>query len=80
MFDTMIAVREEFEKQEDEAYRMSDRDMAEAAIGVIIAGNDTSGLGIQGLLGMVAAFPEVLQQLRKEQQEVRGMKKGLTFW
>lgn len=46
--------------------------MADAGIGLIIAGNDTSGLGISALLAILPLFPGVMERLRKEQQEVGG--------
>ncbi|WIA15434.1 hypothetical protein OEZ85_002083 [Tetradesmus obliquus] len=48
-------------------------DFAEAAasgIGLIIAGNDTSGLGVSALLATLPLFPEVMEKLRQEQQQV----------
>lgn len=48
-------------------------DYAEAAnsgIGLIIAGNDTSGLGVSALLAILPLFPKVMDKLRQEQQQV----------
>lgn len=49
---------------------LSEQQMADAGIGLIIAGNDTSGLGISALLAILPLFPGVMEKLRKEQQEV----------
>jgi hypothetical protein len=45
-------------------------ELAESGIGLIIAGNDTSGLGVTALLAVLPLFPEVLQKMRAEQQQV----------
>lgn len=49
----------------------SDDDIASTGVTLIIAGNDTSGLGIMGMLGLLALKPEVMQKLREEQEKVR---------
>lgn len=46
-----------------------------SAIGLIIAGNDTSGLGVTALLATLPFFPEVLQKLKKEQQQVNARRR-----
>lgn len=43
---------------------------AGSGIGLIIAGNDTSGLGVSALLATLPLFPDVLKRLRQEQQQV----------
>jgi cytochrome P450 len=43
-------------------------------MGLLIAGNDTSGIGISAILAVLSLFPEVLEKIRQEQQEVRGSK------
>jgi cytochrome P450 len=43
---------------------------ASSGIGLIIAGNDTSGLGVSALLATLPLFPEVVEKLRQEQQQV----------
>lgn len=43
---------------------------ADSGIGLIIGGNDTSGLGVSALLATLPYFPEVLDKLRKEQEQV----------
>lgn len=50
---------------------LTDQQMAESGIGLIIAGNDTSGLGVSALMSILPLFPEVMEKLRKEQQQVR---------
>lgn len=50
---------------------LTEQQMAEAGIGLIIAGNDTSGLGVSALMSILPLFPEVMEKLRQEQQEVR---------
>lgn len=40
-------------------------------MGLIIAGNDTSGLGVTALLAVLPMFPAVMDKLRQEQQQVR---------
>jgi cytochrome P450 len=47
---------------------------ASSGIGLIIAGNDTSGLGVSALLATLPLFPEVVQKLRQEQQQVTCLK------
>jgi cytochrome P450 len=47
-------------------------ELAESGIGLIIAGNDTSGLGVTALLAVLPLFPEVLRKMRAEQQQVGG--------
>jgi cytochrome P450 len=49
---------------------ISDDEMAESGMGLIIAGNDTSGLGVTALLAILPLFPEVLDKLRQEQEAV----------
>lgn len=49
---------------------LTDDDIASSGVALIIAGNDTSGLGIMGMLGLLALQPEVMDKLRKEQQQV----------
>ncbi|KAF8071285.1 cyp26b1 [Scenedesmus sp. PABB004] len=49
---------------------LTDQATAEAGIGLIIAGNDTSGLGITALLALLPLFPDVMRQLRAEQEQV----------
>jgi cytochrome P450 len=44
---------------------------ASSGIGLIIAGNDTSGLGVSALLATLPLFPDVVDKLRQEQQQVR---------
>lgn len=41
-------------------------------MGLIIAGNDTSGLGVTALLAVLPMFPAVLDKLRQEQQQLIG--------
>jgi cytochrome P450 len=72
VFDTMLLARQEMARAEDAQFELSVADVAQAGIGLIIAGNDTSGLGITGLLGMVPMFPEVMQKVRQEQEQVSG--------
>jgi cytochrome P450 len=55
---------------------LSEQQMADAGIGLIIAGNDTSGLGITALLAILPQFPAVVKKLRQEQREVRSMDCG----
>jgi cytochrome P450 len=43
---------------------------ASSGIGLIIAGNDTSGLGVSALLATLPLFPQVVDKLRQEQQQV----------
>jgi cytochrome P450 len=43
---------------------------ASSGIGLIIAGNDTSGLGVSALLATLPLFPDVVEKLRQEQQQV----------
>jgi cytochrome P450 len=52
---------------------LSEQQMADAGIGLIIAGNDTSGLGITALLAILPQFPAVMERLRQEQREVRAV-------
>jgi cytochrome P450 len=59
---------------------LSEQEMADAGIGLIIAGNDTSGLGISALLAILPLFPKVLERLRQEQQEVRTADWFLCVW
>lgn len=49
---------------------LSDTELAESGIGLIIAGNDTSGLGVTALLAVLPLFPEVMDKLRQEQKQV----------
>jgi cytochrome P450 len=49
---------------------LSEQQMADAGIGLIIAGNDTSGLGISALLAILPLFPGVMDRLSQEQREV----------
>jgi cytochrome P450 len=49
---------------------LSDEDVAASGISLIIAGNDTSGLGITALLGLLPLLPAVMERLRQEQQQV----------
>eukprot|EP00878_Enallax_costatus_P040183 GHUV01046192.1.p1 GENE.GHUV01046192.1~~GHUV01046192.1.p1 ORF type:complete len:251 (+),score=76.65 GHUV01046192.1:633-1385(+) len=44
--------------------------MAQAGIGLIIAGNDTSGLGVSALMSILPLFPGVMEKLRLEQKEL----------
>jgi len=46
------------------------RAAAQNGMGLIIAGNDTSGLGVSALLATLPFFPGVMDKLRKEQQQV----------
>eukprot|EP00879_Flechtneria_rotunda_P021265 GHRR01022404.1.p1 GENE.GHRR01022404.1~~GHRR01022404.1.p1 ORF type:complete len:376 (+),score=150.75 GHRR01022404.1:280-1407(+) len=52
------------------AEELSDEDVAQSGIGMVIAGNDTSGLGITGILGLLPLMPEVMQLVREEQDEI----------
>jgi cytochrome P450 len=70
VFETMLLARQEYLRTEDAQFELSVKDVAQAGIGLIIAGNDTSGLGITGLLGMLPMFPEVMQKVRQEQELV----------
>lgn len=45
---------------------------AGSGMALLIAGNDTSGIGISAILAVLSLFPEVLEKIRAEQQEVRG--------
>lgn len=70
VFDTVLLARQELARSEDAEFELSVEDVAAAGIGLIIAGNDTSGLGITGLLGLLPMFPQVLARVRQEQQQV----------
>jgi cytochrome P450 len=59
-------------QQQLQGRELTDKEVAEAGIGLIIAGNDTSGLGLTALLAVLPQFPQVLARLREEQQQVRG--------
>lgn len=50
---------------------LTDDDIAATGVTLIIAGNDTSGLGIMGMLGLLALKQDVMEKLRQEQQQVR---------
>jgi hypothetical protein len=58
-----------FSTQDKES--LSDEDVAASGISLIIAGNDTSGLGMTALLGLLPLLPAVMGRLRQEQQQVR---------
>lgn len=49
---------------------LSDTELAESGIGLIIAGNDTSGLGVTALLAVLPLFPDVMDKLRQEQEQL----------
>eukprot|EP00878_Enallax_costatus_P038061 GHUV01043202.1.p1 GENE.GHUV01043202.1~~GHUV01043202.1.p1 ORF type:complete len:187 (+),score=54.87 GHUV01043202.1:414-974(+) len=49
---------------------LTDDDIAASGVTLIIAGNDTSGLGIMGMLGLLALKPDVMAKLRREQEQV----------
>eukprot|EP00878_Enallax_costatus_P027095 GHUV01029140.1.p1 GENE.GHUV01029140.1~~GHUV01029140.1.p1 ORF type:complete len:386 (+),score=129.18 GHUV01029140.1:249-1406(+) len=49
---------------------LTDAQMAQAGIGLIIAGNDTSGLGVSALMSILPLFPGVMEKLRLEQKEL----------
>jgi cytochrome P450 len=51
---------------------LNDDEVAESGMGLIIAGNDTSGLGVTALLAVLPMFPDVLQKMRQEQEQVGG--------
>jgi cytochrome P450 len=44
--------------------------IAESGISLLLAGTDTSGGGSTAALAMLAQFPQVMQRLRQEQQQV----------
>lgn len=44
---------------------------ASSGMGLLVAGNDTSGIGVSALLATLSIFPEVADKIRQEQQEVR---------
>lgn len=49
---------------------LNDDEVAESGMGLIIAGNDTSGLGVTALLAVLPMFPDVLQKMRQEQEQL----------
>ncbi|KAF6251708.1 cytochrome P450 [Scenedesmus sp. NREL 46B-D3] len=67
VFSYMLEARRQTQTMDG---NLSEQQMADAGIGLIIAGNDTSGLGISALLAILPQFPGVLHRLRQEQREV----------
>lgn len=49
---------------------LSEDTIAESGISLLLAGTDTSGGGSTAALAMLAQFPEAMQRLRQEQQQV----------
>jgi hypothetical protein len=49
---------------------LSAETIAQSGISLLLAGTDTSGGGVTAVMEMVALFPEVMQKLRQEQQQV----------
>ncbi len=43
---------------------------AGSGMALLMAGNDTSGIGISAILAMLSLFPEVVEKIRQEQEEV----------
>ncbi|KAF6266422.1 cytochrome P450 [Scenedesmus sp. NREL 46B-D3] len=58
------------DQQREESGAINYAEAASSGIGLIIAGNDTSGLGVSALLATLPLFPEVVEKLRQEQQQV----------
>lgn len=44
---------------------------AQSGMGLLVAGNDTSGQGVSAILATLQYFPKVLDKIRQEQQKVR---------
>jgi cytochrome P450 len=40
-------------------------------MGILVAGNDTSGQGVSAILATLQYFPQVMDKIRQEQQQVR---------
>eukprot|EP00775_Hariotina_reticulata_P012610 gene12610-12740_t len=57
-------------EQQSRDGHLSAETVAQSGISLLLAGTDTSGGGVTALMEMVALFPEVMQKLRQEQQQV----------